>query len=136
MEYLKAFIAGFVSTLAFHQGTMAALHAAGLWPKPPYAMAPTAPFKVPAVISLAFWGGLWGIALWLAIAGAPAPRYWTLAIVLGALGPSLVALFVVMPLKGQPMAAGGDPKIIVGALILNAAWGFGVALFMRLMAQI
>lgn len=134
MEYLKAFIAGFVSTLVFHQGAMAALHAAGLWPKPPYAMTATAPFKVPAVISLAFWGGLWGIALWLAIAGAPEVRYWTLAVVLGALGPSLVALFIVFPLKGLPLAGGWDPKTIAAVLVLNGAWGLGVALFLRLMA--
>ena len=136
MEWVQAFIAGFASTLLFHQGAMAALHAAGLWPKPPFAMTPTPPFKVPAVISLAFWGGLWGIALWPAIRGAPELRYWTLALVLGALGPTLVALFVVFPLKGMPIAAGGDPKIIGGALVLNAAWGFGVALLMRLLGTL
>lgn len=136
MELIKAFIAGFVSTLVFHQGAVAALHAAGRWPKPAYPMTPTAPFKVPAVISLAFWGGLWGIALWLAIGGAAGLNYWLLWIVLGALGPTVVALFVVMPLKGMPVAAGWDPKIIVGALILNAAWGFGVALLLRLAAAL
>lgn len=135
MEYLKAFIAGFVSTLVFHQAALAALYAAGLSPKAPYAMTATAPFQVPAVFSLAFWGGLWGVALWLVIWGVPAPGYWALAVALGALGPSLVALFVVFPLKGLPVAGGWDPKVIVGALILNGVWGFGVALLMRLMAS-
>jgi hypothetical protein len=136
MEYIKAFVAGFISTLVFHQGVLAALYAAGISPKAPFAMAPTAPFQIPAVISLAFWGGLWGIALWLAIRGAPELRYWLLALVLGALGPSIVALFVVFPLKGMPMAGGWDPKIIIGALLLNGAWGLGVALLMRLMARL
>jgi len=135
MEFIKAFIAGFVSTLVFHQGALAVLHAAGLSPKAPFAMTATAPFQVPAVISLAFWGGLWGIALWLAIRGAPQFSYWILALVLGALAPSIVALFVVFPLKGMPMAGGWDPKIIVGALILNGAWGLGVALLMRLLSR-
>lgn len=135
MDFVKAFIAGFVSTLVFHQGALALLHAAGLSPKAPFAMTATAPFQVPAVISLAFWGGLWGIALWLAIRGAPWLSYWILAVVLGALAPSIIALFVVFPLKGMPVAGGGDPKIIVGALILNGAWGLGVALLMRLMAR-
>jgi len=31
------------------------------------------------------------------------------------------------------VAGGWNPKIIVGALILNAAWGFGTALGLRLM---
>ena len=136
MEYFKAFIAGFVSTLLFHQGALALLYSAGISPKAPFAMAATAPFQVPAVISLAFFGGLWGIALWLAIRGLPDLRFWTLALVLGAIGPSIVALFIVFPLKGMPMAGGWDPKIIVGALILNGAWGLGVALLMRLMGRL
>ena len=135
MEYLKAFIAGFVSTLVFHQAALAALYAAGLSPKAPYAMTATAPFQVPTVFSLAFWGGLWGVALWLVIWDMAAPGYWAFAVALGALGPSLVALFIVFPLKGLPVAGGWDPKVIVGALILNAAWGLGVALLMRLMAS-
>jgi len=136
MEYVKAFTAGFASTLTFHQGAVAALHAAGLWPKAPFAMTATAPFQVPAVISLALWGGLWGIALWLALLGAPDPRYWTLAAVLGAAGPSLVALFVVFPLKGMPLAAGWDPRVIAGVLFVNGAWGLGVAVLLRVMARL
>ena len=50
---------------------------------------------------------------------------------LGALLPSIVALFVVMPLKGMPAAGGWSPAIIAGALLLNGAWGIGLALFMR-----
>lgn len=136
MEFIKAFVAGFASTLLFHQGVLAMLHAADVSPKAPFDMTATAPFHVPAFISLAFWGGLWGIAIWLAIRGAPELRYWMLAIGLGALGPSIVALFVVFPLKGLPLAGGWDPKIIVSALVLNGAWGFGVALLMRMMAPL
>lgn len=134
MEYLKAFIAGFAATLVFHQGAVAALHAAGFWPKPAFPMTATAPFRVPAVISLAFWGGLWGIALWLAIAGMPTLQYWVLAVVFGSLGPSMVALFIVFPLKGLPLAAGWNPKTIAAVLVLNGAWGLGAALFLWLMS--
>ncbi|MDP9141624.1 MAG: hypothetical protein M3O62_12630 [Pseudomonadota bacterium] len=136
IELVKAFIAGFISTLIFHQGVLAALYAADLSPKSPFDMTPTVPFHIPTVISLAFWGGVWGIALWLAIGGVPEPHYWTLAIVLGALGPTFVALFIVFPLKGLPMAGGWSPKIVGGALVLNGAWGVGVALLMLLMAKL
>jgi hypothetical protein len=133
MTWLKAFVAGFVSTLIFHQGMLAILHAAGKSPRAPYSMHPTPPLGVPAVISLAFWGGLWGILLWIAIARFQGTTlYWILALILGAIAPSLVALYVVMPLKGQPAAGGGKPSLIVGALLLNGVWGLGVALFMRL----
>lgn len=129
---LKSFLAGFLSTLIFHQGLLAVLHWAGATDRKPYAVTPTPPFGVPAVISLAFWGGIWGILLWLAIRSAAGTAYWLLATVLGAVAPSIVALFVVFPLKGQPVAGGWQPAILVGALLLNGAWGIGVALFLRL----
>ncbi len=133
MTWFKAFLAGFSSTLVFHQGLLAILHAAGASPRAAYSMEPTAPFHVPAVLSLAFWGGLWGIVLWLVIRPHEGSAlYWLLALVVGALAPSIVALFVVFPLKGQPMAGGGDARLIVGALLLNGVWGIGVALLMRL----
>lgn len=132
MPYLRAFVAGFISTLVFHQGVYALFWLAGVAPSAPYAMAPTWPFGVPAVISLAFWGGVWGIPVWWFIRDATAWNYWLRAILLGAIGPTAVALFVVFPLKGMAFAAGWNPVIIVGGLILNGAWGFGVALLMRL----
>ncbi len=58
--------------------------------------------------------------------------YWIKAIAIGALGPSLVAWFVVMPIKGLGPAGGWDPKILIGGLLLNGAWGLGVGLIMRL----
>lgn len=99
---------------------------------PAYNMAPTEPFGVPQVISLAFWGGVWGIPIWALLRGLGGRRYWRRAALAGALGPSLVALAFVFPLKGQAFMAGWDARIIVGALILNAAWGLGLAAFMRL----
>jgi hypothetical protein len=100
-------------------------------------MAPTAPFHVPQVFSLAFWGGVWGILLWLVISRfAVSPLYWVYAAVLGAIAPTLVAFFVVFPLKSQPVAGGWQPAILIGALILNGAWGIGVALFMRLFGAV
>ena len=133
MTYLKAFVAGFVSTLVFHQGLLAILHAAGASPRGAWSMAKTAPLGVPAVVSLAFWGGVWGILTWLVIARMTGPAFWWAALAFGAVAPSLVAWFVVMPMKGMGPAGGFDPKIIVGALLLNGAWGLGVALLMRLM---
>ena len=136
MTYLKAFVAGFVSTLVFHQGVLAILHAMGAFPRPAWSMAKTAPLGVPSVISGAFWGGLWAIVLWLVIARLAGPAYWLTAMVFGAFVLSAVALFVVMPLKGMPMAGGWNPKLIAGALILNGTWGLGVALLMRLMGRL
>ena len=132
LNYLKAFLAGFASTLIFHQGLVAILHAGGFIPRVPYSLAPTAPFHVPQVISLAFWGGVWGILLWLAIWRAKPMKYWLAALVFGAILPSIVAWFVVFPLKGQPIAGGWKPMNLMMALLLNGAWGIGVALLMKI----
>lgn len=136
MEYALAFLAGFIATLTFHQGTLAALHKAGLWPKPAYPMAQTQPFHVPAVISLAFWGGVWGLLAWELVRGKVGAPYWLGATLFGAIGPSVVALFVVFPLKGMPVAGGWNPKVILPVLLLNGAWGFGFALLMRMALQL
>ena len=61
MIYLKAFIAGFASTLVFHQGVLWLLYAGGFSPRAPWNMTPVPPLNAPAVVSLAFWGGVWGI---------------------------------------------------------------------------
>jgi len=132
MKYLLSFLAGFLATLIFHQGLLAILHRAGASPRAAYSMAPAGPFHVPQVLSLAFWGGVWGIALWLAVGRWECDSFWLGALVFGALLPSIVALFIVLPLKGQPMAGGWNPRLIVGALLLNGAWGLGTAAFLRL----
>ncbi len=132
MPFITAFFAGFLATLVFHQGVWALLYSAGKVPQAAWNMAATEPFGVPAVISLAFWGGIWGLVLWLFIKGTEGATYWAKAIIIGAVGPSALALLVVFPLKGLAVAGGGDLKVIAGALMLNAAWGFGVGLFIRL----
>lgn len=130
MKLIKAFIAGYLATLVFHQGLWAVLYAAGKVPNAAWDLTPTEPLGMPAVLSLAFWGGIWGIALWPLISKG---HFWAKSILLGAIGPSSVALLIVFPLKGLAFAGGWDPAIIAGALMLNAAWGLGLALLLKLM---
>jgi hypothetical protein len=87
-------------------------------------------------ISLALWGGVWGIVMMAALPRALANTSYIVAgSAFGALLPSAVALLLVMPLKGQPMAGGGDVRIIIAALILNGLWGAGTALFIDLFGR-
>jgi hypothetical protein len=130
---VKAFVAGFVSTLVFHQGLLTLFYVSGVFPRVPYDMSAAGPLGIPAVLSLAFWGGVWATALWPLVRGGAGVAYWVRAALLGAIVPSAVALFVVAPLKGLPVAAGWNPKLIVGVLLLNATWGVGMALLMRSM---
>jgi hypothetical protein len=130
---LKRFAAGFLATLLFHQVLIAGLYFAKVIPWAPYSMAPAPPFGVPAVVSLAFWGGLWGIlVLWLVDRFA-ARHPFAAAAVLGAIGPPLVAWFVVAPLKGRAMPEGVGAVVI--ALLINAIWAVGALLIVRLMVR-
>lgn len=126
-----AFVAGFFATLVFHQGLLALLHALSVSPRGAYSMASTAPLHVPQVISLAFWGGVWGIPIWAIVRRFVGVMRVVLSVVLGAIGPSALALLVIFPMKGLPV----DSKLVVGALLLNGAWGLGVWVFMRLQRQ-
>lgn len=129
---LLGFVAGFLATLVFHQLTLALLWGAGLAPFGPFQTAPTQPFGVPAVLSLAFWGGVWGIAYalvdnrWFPQGGA----YWATAFSFGAILPSLVALLVVLPLKGKGLG-GWHPHLLVTVLLVNGAWGLGTGLILK-----
>ena len=128
-----AFLAGFVATLAFHQPVLWLFHALKWTDRLPYAMKAVPPFGVPSVISLAFWGGVWGVIMIPLIARARGGAYWLAAIAFGAVLPTLVAAFVVAPLKGVNPAAGGHAgKMLLLGLSVNGAWGLGTALLNRL----
>jgi hypothetical protein len=130
-NYVRAFVAGFLSTLIFHQAVIGLFYLLGAFSRAPWNLAATDPLGVPAVLSLAFWGGVWGIPIWYLMRHATHAAYWTRAIVFGAIGPTVVAFLVVVPLKGGSVGAGWDPKLWVGGLIVNGVWGLGLALLMR-----
>lgn len=126
---ISGFIAGFLATLIFHQLTLAILWVLGFAPFGPFSMAPTIPFGIPVVFSLAFWGGIWGILYALIDPYFPSGiKYLLIAFLFGAIFPSLVALMIVLPLKGRPMGGGWAPALLVTAFLINGAWGVGTGL--------
>lgn len=133
---VAAFVSGFLAVLVFHQGVWALFSAAGKTPAPAWSMQRVGPLGVPQVVSSAFWGGLWGILLVLLLpAIEPRLGYWSGATIAGALLTTLVALLIVFPLKGRPFAAGWNPAIWIFALLVNAAWGLGTAVFLRALSR-
>ncbi len=127
MVWVKAFVAGFLATLVFHQGVIALFWLAGAIPAAPWDMSAVPPMAVPKVISLAFWGGVWGLPVWWLIGRWRGAIYWLAALIAGAFGPTAVAMLLVFPLKGLDVNA----TTVVGGLIVNGAWGLGVACCMR-----
>ncbi|AJD46971.1 hypothetical protein S7S_02745 [Isoalcanivorax pacificus W11-5] len=128
MSWLKAFVAGFLATLLCHQAVVGLFYLAGMIPAPPFNLSPVPPLGVPQVISLAFWGGVWGLPLWWLIRSRRRLKYTLTALVAGAIAPTAVAMLVVFPLKGLAV----NPQTVLGGLLVNGAWGLGVAVLMWL----
>ena len=134
-RFLFGFIAGFLATLIFHQLSLWVLWRVGLAPLKPFSTALTKPFGVPAVFSLAFWGGIWGIIFSMVHLRFPAHiGYWVTAFLFGALLPSTAALLVVLPLKGHPVGGGWHPPLLLTAFLINGAWGVGAGLILRMLS--
>ena len=133
---ILGFVAGFLATLIFHQGLWYLFNQAGVIPpaRSAWPIDPVPPFGIPSVLSKAFWGGLWGLALTPVLAHLDGGSYWAAWIVVGAVALTAVAFFIVPLLKGEPMQAMG-PRFLIG-LAVNGAWGFGTALFLRLSGAI
>lgn len=130
---LGGFIAGFLATLIFHQLTLAVLYALHLAPFGPFSMMPTWPFGVPVVFSLAFWGGIWGIIYVLVHVHFPdGMGYWVSSFLFGGIAPTLVALLLVLPLKGKPIGGGWQADLWTTAFLINGAWAVGTGVFMLL----
>jgi hypothetical protein len=132
---LIGFVVGALSVLLFHQGAVAVLYSLGITPRAPYAMAPTQPFGVPQVVSIAFWGGVWGALFAAMLARLAGARLILAATILGVVLPTLVAWFVVAPLKGQPVAAGFVPAAMLIGPIVNGAWGLGTGIGLALFGR-
>jgi len=132
-QWLVAFAAGFIAVLALHQPVLGLLASVGITQATPYATKAVGPLGVPQFISAAFWGGVWGIVLhalsrrWPVSAG-----FVVKCLLFGMVFPTLVAWFVVAPLKGLPMAGGFKPNGMLTGLCVNAAWGLGTGLLLAL----
>ena len=129
------FVSGANSVLLFHQGTAALLHALELTARAPYSLAPTSPFGVPQVGSIAFWGGIWGVLLAASLGRLDGAPLVLAAVAFGAVLPTLVAWFLVAPLKGQPLAAGGIPMAMAVGVMVNGAWGLGTGIGLALFGR-
>jgi len=133
---LLGFIAAAISVLTFHQAMWEALHVLnlpGLGMPPPYPTRPVAPFGVPLILDLCFWGGLYGIVFGLLLPRMTAPL-WLCGLVLGIIA-ALVGLLVVPAIKGLPIGAGWVPLNWLRSFLINGFWGIGVGIILPLMLR-
>ena len=131
MRWIVAFIAGFLAVFCFHQVAVGLLHSAGVIPSAPFSLTKTSPFGVPAVVSSAFWGGLWALVMMAVLKQTKGPVLWLKAAIFGGLAPTLVALLIVAPLKGHGFDLAQLPTRFAIGFVLNALWGIGTLVFLR-----
>jgi hypothetical protein len=125
------FVVAAISVLTFHQGMWALLHylqLPGLGMPAPFPTEPVPPFGVPRIVSLCFWGGVWG-ALFGAVWHGPRASYWWAGVLLGVVA-ALTGMFIVAAIKGQPIAGGWILNNWIRSLLINGTWGLGVGLML------
>ena len=126
-QILLAFVAGALGVIIFHQGFLLLAYGVGWIPRPPYDMSSTPPFDIPKVVSLAFWGGIWGIVVVLCLRRfSTGTRLW-LAFLFGGVFPTLAGTLIVAPLKGLPLVI--QPARLLFGFVINGIWGLGTMIF-------
>ena len=128
------FVAGALSVLIFHQLGFWIANELGFARAPLYNLRPVPPWGVPTIVSMAFWGGLWGIGAACLIPRLPGLLNGVLGWVLfGAIIVTLVNWFIVFPIKGAPLGGGFRMPGLVVVPLVYALWGFGMWLIARLL---
>ncbi len=135
------FLCGALSVFVFHQGTIYLLHHQFALLKTlgvpdafrpatdGYSFRPVPPLGVPQVLSLAFWGGVWGILLAALLRYTRLPDLLT-GLLFGGLVCTLVGFTLVAQARGQPMLS-ASAITWARVIVINGAWGLGAALLMR-----
>jgi hypothetical protein len=124
-------VAGAVSVLVFHQMTLQIFFWLGLAPQAAFRVAHVPPFNMPMVVSLTFWGGVYGALFGLVTPWLRGPL-WLNGLPLG-LCAMVLAWFVFLPLKGQPVAFGWHHEPILRSLAAYGLWGIGTGLILPLL---
>lgn len=132
-RWIFVFVAGFLAVLCFHQAVLGLLHSAGVVPFAPYSLQPTEPLGIPSVISASFWGGLWALIMIAVLDKIGHALIWLKAALFGGIALTLVALIVVFPLKGYGFDMAQLPARFIIGFILNAFWGIGTIVFVRVL---
>lgn len=112
----------------FHQLAVFGLGFVGLGEGAIYSFRPTPPFGVPRVMSQMFWGGVWGAVFTLVVDRLPRWPIVVVGFLFGLCGPVLFGWIVVAAIRGTPLMAGWNPTRMLSSVLINGAFGIGVAL--------
>ena len=122
------FIAGAIAVVTVHEIIDLILNKAGVFPRVPWSMEPSAVTGVPQIVSDMFWGGVWGIVFVLLYAFIPGGSPALKGLIFGVLGPAILGVFILIPLiTGRfPLFFDFDPKLVGSVLLILAGFGAGM----------
>ena len=122
------FIAGTIAVVTVHEIIDLILNKAGVFPRVPWSMEPSAVTGVPQIVSDMFWGGVWGIVFVLLYAFIPGGSPALKGLIFGVLGPAILGVFILVPLiTGRfPLFFDFDPKLVGSVLLILAGFGAGM----------
>ena len=121
------FIAGAIAVVTVHEIIDYVLYRAGVFPRVPWSLKPSAMTGVPQIVSDAFWGGVWGIVFALLYNVLPGDGPTVKGLIFGVIGSAILGVFILVPLiTGRfPLFFGFDLDFIGSVLLILA--GFGAA---------
>ncbi len=132
---IMGFVAGALSVVTVMTAAWWLTQAAGFIPANApkfWSMTPAIPpFGVPRYINLAFWGGVWGLALNLIFGGLRGAGNWLAWFLAGAIAVAGVAIFVMPAIKGLPINNLTPQRFMVSGF-LNGMFGLGTAIWLTI----
>jgi hypothetical protein len=131
------FVAGAIAVVTVHEFINFILLQAGIFPRVPWSMNPSAVTGVPQIVSDMFWGGVWGIIFVLLYSYIPGGGPTVKGLIFGILGPAIIGVFILVPLiTGRfPLFFDFDPKLIGSVLLILAGFGAGMGWLYGVMDQ-
>ena len=124
-------VAGALSILMFHQTTLEVCFWLGLAPHAAFRVAQVPPFYVPLMVSITFWGAVYG-ALFAAVSPWVKAPLWIKGIGAG-LCAMLLAWFMFLPLTGHQAAFAWKIGPMLRSFIAYQMWGIGLVLVLPLL---
>lgn len=123
-------------SLVFAAGVLGGLlNSLAVWAAGEFGITAAAGVKIAPTLSAAWlyprlaWGGIWGMLFLLPMMQT---RIWSRGFIYS-LGPTLVQLFVVFPMKAQKGAMGLELGMLTPffVVVFNAIWGWTAAIWLR-----
>ncbi len=124
-------VAGALAVLVFHQTTLQLFFWLGWAPQAAFRIAQVPPFNAPLVVSITFWGAVYGGLFGLSMPALKIPL-WQKGMVAGVCAMTL-GWFVFLPLMGHQAAFGWHAWPMLRSFVAYQMWGLGLTLMLPLL---